>query len=237
LHRRYVIKILRLTVGYLGFFLLSQSISGQVFFDRLSFKTGIANSTQCSGLSPFDHIKPPERSIQSVFFNLQYSQFINDYLDVTIGMQLIEKGFRVDYGFLVPNRFSKAAGYQYRFNYVELPANCVWHVGKYLFTGGALISYMYEQNYRFREIDVVYSPTKTATTFESTYSTSEAYSARFKKWDFGINLGVGRKIHKDFEIELTAQKHFVNVDNWQTRDIVYNYCFLFGIRYYFLSSK
>lgn len=211
-------------------------VTSQEFKDRLSIKVGFSNSTQLWGYTPFSHIRPPEKSIQSIFFNVQYAQPITKKSDITIGFQTMEKGFRSTYisDFDPTSQFSQT--YEYRLSYIELPINYIYHWKKYSFIGGAIVSYMWEDAYRFKEIDILKNNNKTIT-YYSNYSTPFIYHDRFIRWDFGINIGIARKIYKNFDIELTMQEHYVDYDKWKTRDLVFNECFLLGVRYTFLSSK
>jgi hypothetical protein len=210
--------------------------SSQNLLDRISFKVGFSNSTQVWGYTPFDHIRPPEKSIQSVFFNLQYEQPITKKSYITIGLQTLEKGYRTTYTSDPDPVFQYTQTYEYRLSYIELPINYVYHWKKYSFIGGTIISYMWQDAYRFKEIDVLNRNNKT-TTYYSNYATPYTAPDRFIRWDFGVNIGIARKIYKNFDIELTMQEHYVDFDKWKSRDLVFNECFLLGVRYTFLSYK
>lgn len=212
--------------------LLTQTCFSQEVLNRFSVKTGYSISVTQWGVSPFAEIRRWDRSIGCVFFNLQYSQPIKKN-ELNIGLQLIEKGFRTQYSFAFPNSSTNAA-YQIRLNYIELPVNYVHRIGKYNIIFGAVLSYLYENNYRFEETDVnIGNPT---IVFASNYSYTENWN-RYNKWDFGVNIGMSYRLHKNFDAEFTIQKHFIDVDTWQQRDLDCNLSFLLGLRYRFLSYK
>jgi hypothetical protein len=117
-----MVKILLLVCIFLVSIL---SVLGQKKSDRFSIKTGFSNSTQGKYLSPFSHIRPLDKSIQSIFINFQYSlPFRNK--EINIGLQFIEKGFRVKYDFYETQSISREIEYQYRLNYIELPINFIY---------------------------------------------------------------------------------------------------------------
>ena len=215
-----------------------QNIFSQNILERVSFKTGYSLSVTQWGLSPFSETRRwNDRSIQSIFFNLQYLQPINKYSVITIGVQTIQKGFRNSIAVSVPGTFQFSQEYQYQLNYIEMPINYIRKINNYSLIGGVIISYMYEHSYRFKEDDILFRQGSSPVYYRSNYSTAFAYSDRFNKWDLGMNLGVSGKLYKNVELEITVQKHFINVDNWNTKDIKYNLSILGGVRYYFLSSK
>jgi len=204
--------------------------------DRISFKTGYSFSITQAGQSPFSETRRwYDRSINSVFFNLQYAQPIKKG-ELSIGLQIVEKGFKTSFKSLPDPIFEYELAYQYRLYYVEMPVNYVYYFNKNSLILGIVTSFLYDDSYRFREIDVLKLNNKT-TIYESNYASQYPYFDRFKQWDFGINIGLSRKLTNSIDLECTLQKHLINVDTWNHKDLAYNLCVLIGFRYCFLSSK
>ncbi|MEI6596418.1 MAG: outer membrane beta-barrel protein [Bacteroidota bacterium] len=194
-------------------------------------KTGYAVSVTQFGVSPFSEVRRWDRSISCVFFNLQYSQPIGNNHEINIGLQNIEKGFRIAF---VPEPTTDLA-YQNRLNYMELPLNYVYKKDKYKIIIGGILSYMYESIYRRKETDIDYgNPTLV---FATNYSYNNDYWDRYNHWDIGVNVGMGYNFFKQFDAEFTVQKHFIDADKMLQRDIAYHVCVLLGLRYRFLSYK
>ncbi len=207
----------------------------KIILDRISFKAGYSNSITQWGQSPFSEIRRWSRSISSVFFDLQYAQPLTKNSELAIGMQVMEKGFKRDYFLVVPNHLDQSTWYEYRLHYIELPVTYIKHFKNNALIFGLVTSYLYANDFRYREVDVIYpNNNNVKTIIDINYSTPYP-NDRLNKWDFGFTLGYSRKVHKNFDLEITTQKHLINVDKFGGVDIVYNLCFLLGVRYRFLS--
>jgi len=204
----------------------------------LSIKMGHSISVTQWGLSPFSETRRWEdRSVNSIFLNLEYAFKIRKNAKISIGLQSVEKGFITEYEFNYP-RFNDKISYQYRLFYLELPINYVYKREKNSLIGGLIFSYLYDDIYRLSVKQTIYDNSGNAKTwFNSNYSYRFPFYNRYKRFDFGINLGYSRQFLKDFELEFTLQKHFVNVDNWNSLDLKYNLSFLTGIRYRIFGKR
>ena len=216
-----------------------QTCFAQEILDRISIKTGMSYSVMSWGAELTSHIVPPYKSINAVFMNIQYSQPIKRH-ELNIGLQMIEKGLSTS--IRNENIDSKSLiDYQYRLNYLEAPINFVYKYDKYRFIVGLITSYMYDMNFRYQETDIVYGNNYHSTTiYYSNYSfttNKTGTNQRYNQWDFGGNIGVNWNFYKNFDTELTIQKHFIQIDKEHQRDLGWNVCFLLGLRYRFLSSK
>jgi hypothetical protein len=198
---------------------------------HFSIKTGFSHSTQAANISPVAHIRPIEKSIQSVFINVQYTIPIKKN-ELNVGLQLIEKGYRTEYDINENNLFEHT-DYQNSLSYIELPINYLWVIKKINFITGVIFSYMYDCNYRIKQTGINYGNPNIifATNFSDTYNVK---NVRYNDLDFGVNIGFSKVIYENIEIELTAQKHFIRIDKLRQRDLIYNTSLLLGIRYYFL---
>lgn len=201
-------------------------------FNKFSFKVGIANSTQSKDLFILTKIRPFEKSIQGVFVNLEYAIPVKKNL-ISFGFQLIEKGFKTII-YLDSKNYKEETEYQNSLSYFEFPINYVLINKRYNIIAGLLFSYMYENNYRIKETGISYgSPNIVIITNGSI--DYDKVNDRYKKYDLGINIGLSKKIIKNIALELNLQKHFIRIDkhNYDS-DLLYNMCFLFGIKHSFL---
>jgi hypothetical protein len=211
------------------------SVYGQTGINRLSFKAGFSNSTQQWGLSPFSHIRKFNRSIQSGFAGLSYTQPIKMKSQLILGVQYVEKGFRIEYSFEAPNQFYQDAGYQHLLQYLEVPLYYRFSVRNTFFSAGVIYSYLLNDVYSYREnIKSVNSNNGQATEYDIAYNVSynKLYN-RFETSDFGLGIGIGHRFNKHIELEMNLQKHFIQIDKWKQRDLVYNLTVLLGLKYSF----
>ncbi|MCF8255502.1 MAG: hypothetical protein K9I36_07115 [Bacteroidia bacterium] len=200
--------------------------------NNLTIKIGHSISVTQWGLSPFSETRRWEdRSVNSIFFNIEYSFKIRKNANISTGLQSVEKGFITEYEFNYP-RFNDKIAYQYRLFYLELPINYIYKKNKNSLIGGVIFSYLYDDIYRFSDKQTIYDNSgKPKMWFNSNYSHRFNYYDRYNRFDFGLNLGYSRQFLKYFDLEFTIQKHFINVDNWNSHDLRYNLSFLTGIRY------
>ncbi len=118
---------------------------------RIVFKTGISHATQQWGVSPFAHIRPPDKSIQSGFLFLGYNLTPKKKIEAIIGLQYAEKGFRIAYQNEIPGRLKQDAAYQYLLRYLELPLTFRLRKDRFYFSGGVVFSYLVGDTYSYRE--------------------------------------------------------------------------------------
>lgn len=160
-------------------------------------------------------------------------------MDVAIGLQLLEKGFVYEVnnvGSGSPTVFSTR--YQYNLLYGELPINAIFKLRKFSLTVGGIASYLMKANYFKKDITITNRPNQLPAVYDTQYFGEYPFD-RFRKWDWGVNLGLSYRISQDFEFECNLQKHFIRVDHYAPQtgyaDVMYNQCYLFGVRYYFLE--
>jgi len=210
----------------------------QSFLNRFSFKVGYSLSVTQLGESPFSETRRlNDRSINSVSFNMQFLQPIQKETAITIGIQTVQKGFRNNVDEISPGApFQFVKWDEYQLNYIEVPINYIFTFSKnFTFIGGIVFSYLYENTYRHKEEQIV-AYVLPPTYYEINDAGPYVWKNRFNKFDFGVNAGISRKIVKHFELELSVQRHFINVDNWNTQDLRYNLSFLLGVRYYLFAK-
>jgi len=146
-------------------------------------------------------------------------------------LQLIQKGFLTNYE---KNRAAnkEVVYYEHRLFYLELPINYVIEGKKNSFISGLIVSYLYDDIWRFSHVQTFYNNSGGVTTIFNVNDAKQfPFFDRYNIFDFGLNLGFSRKINESLSFEFTIQKHFLNVDNWKTEDLRYNLCFLTGLRY------
>lgn len=200
--------------------------------NRIVFRTGLSHATQQWGVSPLSHIRPPNKGIQSGYLFLGYDCLKSTNLDLVIGIQYAEKGFRIKYEYENPGRLKQEAAYQYLLQYIEVPLNFRYRIERFFLSGGFVLSYLVNDVYSYREKIISYDRYRgTSTEFNIAYELSynELYD-RINKFDFGVMLGTSYLIKENVEFDLNIQKHFLQVDNWKQRDLVYNLIFLSGIK-------
>lgn len=199
--------------------------------NNFSIKLGHSLSVTQWGLSPLSETRRLEdRSINDVFFNIQYA-FKLKKNRLNCGIQFIQKGFKTNYERKRVNN-KESVYYEHRLFYMELPINYEYVLKKNSFIGGIVFSYLYDDIWRFSDIQTFYDNIGNINTiYNSNYSQQFPFYDRYNVIDFGVSLGYARKINNSLSFEFVIQKHFINVDNWNTLDLRYNLCFLTGIRY------
>ena len=195
-------------------------------------KTGISHATQQWGISPFAHIRPPEKSIQSGYMFLGYDILNKSNVDLIIGLQYAEKGFRIAYQNEIPGRLKQDAAYQYLLRYLELPLTFRLRKDRFYFSGGVVFSYLVGDTYSYRE-KIIAIDKYTGSEIEYNIAYEVSYNSlvkRMNEYDWGILTGVSYELKKGVELDFTIQKHFLQIDNWHQKDLVYNLVFLSGIK-------
>lgn len=223
-----VLIIIGLTIGNFSY--------GGKIPDRILIKTGASYSLTQLDISPFSEFRRwYDRGIGSPFLCIEYAQPIKTN-ELTFGIQIIQKGFKTNLKPPSSPSFEYEQSYQYLLDYIEMPINYRHHYDKYSLSLGIIASYLYDDTYRFSESQILKNlnpPKYNNISFASQYPHPE----RYREWDFGINLGVSRKLTNSLDLEFTYQKHLIRVDKRVTADLAYNVCFLIGFRYRFLSNK
>lgn len=199
----------------------------------------MAISTQAYHKTTFLPTIKGQHNIVAPFINLQYSWKFSEQMEINAGIQQIEKGFifravNVNSG----TATSYSTEYQYRLGYIEMPINFIYYFKRFGAVIGWVPSYLYEANYRYKDVTNVNHTGKPSKVFTSSYNNVYPFS-RFREWDMGVNLGLKYKISNYFDAELTVQKHFLRTDMRAPQtgyaDIMYNQSYLLGLRYRFLA--
>lgn len=214
------------------FCLFCHFVHGQNNKTGIVIKAGFSHATQQWGLSPVDHIRPPHRGIQSGFVFVGYDFLRKRKADLILGAQYVEKGFRVKYVNDVPGILKQDAGYQYLLQYVEMPIYYRYKHNRFYYSGGVIFSYLLNDVYSYREkITATNNVTGTTSTYDINYELAynDLYD-RISTYDWGIGAGIAYELKPGIEVELNAQKHFIQVDKWKQRDLVYNLAFLLGLK-------
>jgi hypothetical protein len=220
---------------FLSYFLLilTHLAIGQNGLGGFSINSGLSISSQSYSKFTFGNVHQGKGTkILSPFINIQYAIPIKNF-SILFGAQVIEKGFSFSY---ISKRYGDLQfdlDYQILLNYIEMPLGVSYKFDdRLIFQIGTITSYLLEANYRYKEVRRTFN---TPTIFVSNYSQKQ-YD-RFKNWDFGLNFGLSSKIINGLYLDLSVQRHFVNADNWNTTDIMFNEVYLVGLRYKFLKNK
>lgn len=221
------------------FLLYNNAAKGQQFLKGFSLKAGMAISTQAYHNTAFLPTIKGHHNIVAPFINLQYSWKLSEKAEISAAIQQVEKGFIFKSAHVKSGTAtSYSTEYQYRLGYVEMSINFTFHVKRFGGMIGWIPSYLYEANYRYKDVTNVNQTGKPAKVFVSSYNGVYPFS-RFRTWDMGINLGLKYKLNDYFEVELNVQKHFLRTDMRAPQtgyaDIMYNQSYLLGLRYSFLS--
>ena len=223
---------MKLSGAILFILLFNTFCFGQLKSKPFVIKLGLSHATQQWGYSPFDHIRPIYKSIQSGFAFIGYKIIRKDKLDITAGIQYSEKGFRVNYFFEDQGIYKHELTYQYLLQYLEVPIIYTYHQQRFSYTTGIIFSYLLDDVYSVQDkVTLTNTYTNITTQQQITYETSfnKLYN-RINKYDVGIVIGTTYKITENLGIDFTLQKHFLNIDNWKQRDLVYNLVFLLGLK-------
>lgn len=213
-------------------FFFSLDLTSQTNPSGIIFKTGISNATQQWGQSPIAHIRPPSKSIQSAYLFLGYDILKKSKTDLVVGLQFCEKGFRISYSYDNPSVLHQEASYQYLLKYVELPIFMRLNKNRFYFSGGVVFSYLFSEHYGYKEKLIStnrFNGNKTQYDIAYEISYNDLYN-RINKYDLGALIGVAYEIKGGVELDLTIQKHFIQIDNWKQKDLVYNLVILAGIK-------
>ncbi|MBC7384010.1 MAG: PorT family protein [Bacteroidia bacterium] len=226
-------SILALTLVLIWKTTLSQNMCS-----RFSIYSGMSLSITQWGLSPISEIRKWDRGIASLCLGIKYYQPLKKN-GVSIGLSLIEKGFRTDYTLSNVATMASVA-YQYRLHYIELPILYHFNIKsnwlkKFSFYSGASLGYLFKDDFRVREADIIQLVNKPKPII-GYFNLSDSYQwgNRFRKWDIGIIIGTKYHFKELLDIEFSIQKGLIKVDKLEEIDLAYNLTFNLGISYRFL---
>jgi len=199
-------------------------------FKNLSFRVGYSQSAQMKEATSIQNITYWRNNIHSAYFGLEYAGAFSKKWGYSIGVQMCEKGYKTKYQNIAANgAITFDVSYQFTLNYIDIPINTYFGGKKYQFKIGVIPSFLVGNNFRFVQTE------KTPYTYMS-YKYATTNPDRFKKFDFGLNLGLVKKVNQHFDIEFNAQRHFIKPDKWGKAEINYHQTFLLGIKYYFVRN-
>lgn len=195
---------------------------------------GVAISTQSySRFLPQPTVRGNHNLITS-FIKVGYIKKVDESKSLELSLQNAEKGYDYSGIGIGSARTKYDLFYEYRLNYLEAPISFKFQKQKFGFKSGVIVSYLYKANYRYSDQSIV-SQNGTTSIYRSEYFGEYPFS-RFRKWDFGVLLGLTYKVYKNFSIDLNITKHFVRTDSFgpQTRynDIMYQQYYSLGCNYY-----
>jgi hypothetical protein len=203
--------------------------------DRISISMGGSYSLTQLGVSPLSEMRRwYDRGLASPYLYIEYAQPLK-HNELTIGIQIIEKGFNTSIKSPPSPTFEFEEAYQYRLSYIELPVQYRFTAHKYQFSCGAYASFLYDDTYRYNNTSVIKANPPSYNSFIT--AMQYPHPERFKSYDAGIRLGVSRMLLPSLFIDLSYQKGLVDADNRNSVDLRYNTSFLLGLKYKFLSSK
>jgi hypothetical protein len=192
-----------------------------------TFKTGYSLSVTQLGTTPFSETRRwGARGVHSLFFNTEIEYSFGN-IGLSSGLQYIEKGFNTSYS-SYSQFITEHISYQYRLHYLEVPINL--KIKKRLIVG-IIGSFLFDDDFRYTFKQTVTS-SGTVRRYQYEVASQFPFHERYKQFDLGINLGYNLRLTNDLSCEINIQKHFVNIDNWNSVDLRYNLCFLVGLRYY-----
>jgi hypothetical protein len=219
---------------------LHNKINAQNAEKKLSMQFGYCYSSQNPTLFDIGHIRSPRFALHTLYYNIQYQQPINKLYALSIGVQLVEKGFK-SHNVFTGVFLDVKLDYAYRLNYIELPLM----VQRYFFSkptspksywiakAGVVGSYLLEGNYRIEQLDEYKNASPPFQT-HLYYNFSNTLTNRFNRWDFGMVMGLGKMLTKDFEVSVTMQKHFIETNKIGFVEMRQQQTFMFGLVYHIL---
>jgi hypothetical protein len=215
-----------LTLFLIGFIGLVQAQSG---WQNLAIQVGYSQSAQSPSLFRADQVTAWAHNIHSIYFGAEYADSINRHWGWSIGIHTCEKGYKTQFS-STGSLSNIYLSYQYSLRCLELPICATFNLGGFQIKGGLFTTYLFGSNYMLSETDqnsTLYLQNKFVATDNSHYN----------KWDFGIHLGIVRRINSHFDIELNVERGFLFLDKSKGDEIKYQETGLIGIRYFFLKPS
>ncbi len=212
-----------LLIGFIG---AAQAQSG---WQNLAVQIGYSQSAQSPMLLRIDQVTYWAHNIHSIYFGAEYRDSLNHKWGWTIGIHTCEKGYKTSFssnGSLSNIDLS----YQYSLRCLEMPICATFNLGAFQLKGGLFATYLLGSNYMLTETDqnsILY--------LQNRFVSPDNF--HYNKWDFGVILGIVRRITSHFDIELNVERGFLFLDKSKGDEIKYQETGLLGIRYFFLKPS
>ncbi len=203
----------------------------QDWVQHLAFRTGYSQSTQSPDWYRPDQLGAWRNNIHAAYFGADYRLRICHKYLLTLGPQVTQKGYKMAYSFYDP-AFSTVDSYMYTFSYLDIPVNFIYKPGNWSFILGAFGSYLLHSDYRFEHIDLYY-----INMYVISQKRGNPNTVFYNRYDFGINLGISRRITDYLDVEFNLLRGLTLPDKLPTGEIRYQESFLFGLKYYFLKNS
>lgn len=200
---------------------------------KFQLESGAAFSLTQQGISPLAPLRRwYDRGILSPYVGLNFCyQFKN--FEIATGARLLEKGFKTKLIIDLPPVYYEEY-YQYRLAYIEMPLMVGYHVKSWQLAGGIFAAYLYDDTWLYSNRDEVQS---NPVSYHEIYAAKQ-YSRpnRFNSWDVGLCVAVDKALTKQLSFTFKLQRGFIDVDNWQSVDLMYNASALLGLKLNVLGS-
>lgn len=165
------------------------------------------------------------QNIHNGFFGIEYYRNINKKNAIGIGLQAVEKGFRIAYVVVSIPQYELDQRYFFKQNYFEMPIMYRYSTKRYFFSVGFLASYLVKSSQGSAFIRRYYNGG-----IQDSRNTSYN-SAEFKKFDAGIIFRIGMELRKNLFATATFTRGFIRPYIYQSGELNYNEVFMFGLSY------
>ncbi len=223
---------MRIALNCILLFFISVFCSGQGALNKFSIEIGAATTRNTLKVADFymPFSKFNYHSINSPFINVSYRNKLSEKFDWELGLQLLEKGTKSEYGFTFPNGLSQFVSYRYLLSYAEMPIGIIFKRRLLSYSVDVVPSYLVDANFLYKEnVRNLFSSSSVA-------NTDYQYVVRpmplFNRFDVGLNLAISRIINKKIDVELKFQKHFIRPYKPISAELNYQQTFFIGLRYY-----
>jgi hypothetical protein len=201
----------------------------QAWVQNIALRIGYSQSTQSPDWYRPDQVNAWRNNIHAIYFGSDLNITINKTLGFKPGIQICQKGMRVDYSQYGPI-FGDETDYMYQLSYLEIPLSFILRKWGWDFSAGFQGSCLLNSSWKFRQKQIYYT-----NQFIVTYIHAFNGSNGYNRFDYGINIGVSRKLNTHLDAEFQFLRGLTVPDKFSFGDIFYQESFLFGIKYYFLK--
>lgn len=200
---------------------------------EISVSSGLTISTQAYNKLLFQPTVQGHHNIISGFLRFGYAHKLSNKLDIEANLQHIEKGYKykgINIGTAAKNYDLL---YEYRLNYIETPLLIKLNGNRFSYKFGPVFSYLYQANYRY--VDVTRLTKNGVTSIYPSSYFGPYPNDRYRKFDFGLMLGIDYRINDNISLMLETSKHFVRTDfvgpQRRYNDIMFQQVYFLGIKY------
>ncbi|MFI5148860.1 MAG: outer membrane beta-barrel protein [Bacteroidia bacterium] len=197
--------------------------------DRFAIRIGYSQSTQSPEWYRPDQVCAWRNNVHALYFGVDYEQPLRKRLKLSFCPQLVQKGYRMDYSFIDP-AISSEDSYLYTLTWIDIPINLSFEKNKWKFRTGIFGSYLLHSDFRFEHKEIFYT-----NAYIITFKSANPDINSYNRFDYGINLGVSRKLTDYLDLEFNFTRGLSLPDKFPYGEIRYQESFLFGFKYYFLK--